>query len=56
MKFPKTMYITKDKDGEEEYFTAWEEIPESDNYYVAEYKLVRVGKITVSDPTVAWKV
>ena len=55
MKFPKTLFVTKDKEGDgEEYLLAWDHVPENDLDRVAEYKLVRVGKIFTQVPGVDW--
>ncbi|KKM68013.1 hypothetical protein LCGC14_1465200 [marine sediment metagenome] len=55
MKFPKTIYVTKDKnsDGSEDLL-AWNSIPDEDGAVVAQYELVSTGKISTQKPSVAW--
>ena len=56
MKFPKTVFVTMDKDTDgEEFLLAWNHVPENDADAVAEYRLVRKGKISTQAPKVDWK-
>ena len=56
MKFPKTVFVTIDKDTDgSEYLLAWNDVPENDDDAVAEYRLVRKGKISTQVPRVDWK-
>ena len=56
MKFPKTLFVTKDKESDgTEYLLAWNHVPENDADTVAEYRLVRKGKISTQVPRVDWK-
>lgn len=53
-KFPDTLYVTFDNDGEEFYPLCWEAVPDQDGDKVAEYKLVRKGTIKVVTPKIEW--
>ena len=56
MKFPKTVFVTIDKDTDgSEYLLAWNDVPEDDAGAVAEYRLVRRGKISTQEAKVDWK-
>jgi hypothetical protein len=55
MKFPKTLFVTKDKESDgTEFLLACEHVPENDNDVVAEYRIVRKGKISIQVPQVDW--
>ena len=56
MKFPKTLFVTKDKENDgTEFFLAYDHVPDNDDDTVAEYRLVRKGKISTQEPKVGWK-
>lgn len=55
-KFPEKVYITLDCDEDDNtvYPLAWSNVPDEDGP-IAEYKLVRVGKIKIMEPTAEWQ-
>ena len=55
MKFPKTIFVTKDKNADRgDDLLAWNSIPDEDGAIVAQYELVSTGKISTQKPSVAW--